>query len=231
MDRLIGGGFSLRIVLVEIKGHGHIFLAEPPAMESEDTPSTGTVQGWFARKRIALLAEMHQAKGFLGRTIGKVWIRLQRLVSPDEYLLRGLRRADSVFLDYPAGLAADQVVADWKDYLARRVAKHRNWLIVDAILAAPALLLSPVPGPNILCYWLSYRCLIHFLARRGAVRGRNGSILTTLQPRTELDTIVSPDDDEQIARIAAALEFPDFGVLLLLMTPQAIESHPEISSS
>lgn len=222
----------MRIVLIEIKCHGYLFLAEPPAAEAAGMSSVESngVRGWFARKTAALFKEMEQARGWVARTLNRIWTRLQRFIAPDEYLLRGLRAADSLTLEYPAAFSQEQVIADWNGYLRRRWVKHRNWMIVDAVLFFPSILLTPLPGPNVICYWFLYRCIIHFLACRGMARAKKGVIPTTLQAREELDAPVAPDDEEQIARLSEALQFADLGTVLSSMAPQAIEPDPDLPS-
>lgn len=218
----------MRIVLLEIEGHGPAFIDEPPLREEEALAARrhGRIRRWLHGKRSKLLDDLDRSRGIVGRTLGGVWARLQRLISPDESLLRELRRSGHLVIDHPARLSAGAVREDWTTYLASRQVKHRKWLIVDAILAPLSIVLGPLPGPNVVCYWLFYRSVTHFMAHRGAARASTGKLPTTLRQRAELDATIRTGDDERIARLAEVLEFPDLSLILLRLFPDPEPSDP-----
>ncbi len=181
----------MRVVLVEIAGLGPTFLAEREPDEA--LPPKG-ILGWLARKRLAIFEAMERPRTRTFAILGWVWKRLHRLVAPDEHLLRRLRRAGSLAIDHPLRLTTDQVGLLWDDLLKARARRHRFWLVVDGVLAAPAALLALLPGPNLIGYWLLYRAIVHLLAFLGARSGRR--METVLVARAELDEIVSVGDDE-----------------------------------
>ena len=213
----------MRVVLIEIKGLGPTFIAEH---EPDDATHSTGVRGWLARRRHAVLGALENPKGWLGSTIGRIWVRLQRLISPDEHLLRRLRHADSLTIDHPARMASEVVASLWSALIAKRARKHRLWMVVDGSLAIPGAFLAILPGPNLLGYWLAYRAVLHLLAVLGARSGRR--IVPVFIPRSELDAPVSPGDDEQIAGIAAHLDIPEFGLLVAAYAPpnEPTEDHP-----
>jgi hypothetical protein len=209
---------SLRVVLIEIRDLGPVFLAEPELAGPLDGSAKG-IMGWLARKRVAIHKDLVHAEGFLGRTLRRAWNRLQRLVEHDEHILRGLRTAGHLDLDHPRRIASDDALALWDGYLWRRLKRHRAWLIADGLAAPLALLLTPVPGPNLVSYWLWYRLVIHYLAMRGAMRAKAGKIPTVAVGRDELDAVIASGDDEPVARMSACLNFPDLATALEKIVP------------
>ena len=204
----------MRMVLIEIKGLGPTFLAE---RDPDEAGSSSGVVGRLARMREALIDRLEKPGTILGATLGRVWLRLQRLVAPDEHLLRRLRRAESLAIDHPARSSSEHVKALWGDLLTRRRRKHRFWLVVDSLLAAPAAFLALLPGPNLIGYWLFYRAIVHLLALLGVRAG--GTVDTILVPHTELDEIVDPADADRVARLSAHLMIPEFAALMAAYAP------------
>lgn len=204
----------MRVVLIEITGLGPTLLAERDL--EGDLPPAG-VRGRLARKRLAILDELERPGTLLGATLGRIWVRLRRLVAPDEHLLRRLRRASTLAIDHPARLTSDRVESLWNELLAKRRRKHGFWLVVDGLLAGPAALLTILPGPNLIGYWLLYRAIVHLLALLGARSGK--TIETVLVPHAELDKTVASGDEGHIATISAHLEIPEFAALVAAYAP------------
>ena len=221
----------MRIVLIEIEGHGPIFIDEPPLLVEQEfaarkhgrLPPMGPSEEVEAPRRPRPLPGpgRQDARRDLGSTPAADRSR--------RALLRELRRSPHLTIEHPARLAGDAVERTWKDYLVGRERKHRKWLIIDASLAPISILLGPLPGPNIVCYWLFYRSVIHFLARRGASRASAGGLPITLRPRPELDATIRTGDDEEIARLAEALEFPDLASILVRLFPEPAAEPRELA--
>ena len=210
-------GETVRIVLIEIRGSGPLFLAELPR-DPEPVESRGA-SSWFASKAVAMRGAIDRADGLWGRTIGRAWRGLQRLVAPDEYLLRGLRAAPGLTVEHPSVWDIGAVEMAWRAYLARKLRKHRTWFAIDASLTLPAALLFWLPGPNIFGYWFLYRAVMHRLAFLGTRHALQGKLATSLLARADLDEPLVPGDHERVARMAEALEFPDLAILLRRVAP------------
>ena len=204
----------MRVVLIEIPGLGPTFLAE---RDPDEEASSRGIRGWLARKRRALLEELERPGTLLGATLGRVWIRLQRLIAPDEHLLRRLRHARTLAIDHPARMSPDLVKSLWGDLLKRRRRDHGFWVVVDSLLAAPAALLAVLPGPNVIGYWLLYRAIVHLLAILGARSGE--TVETTFVPHPELDEAVMPGDARRIAELSEHLMIPEFVALMAAYAP------------
>jgi hypothetical protein len=94
---------------------------------------------------------------------------------------------------------------------------------VDGIAAPISLLLTPIPGPNLVSYWLCYRVVVHFLAVKGASRAKAGKIPTAAVAREELDAVIASGDDEPVARISETLNFPELAAALARVVPSRTE--------
>ncbi len=68
-------------------------------------------------------------------------------------------------LDRPAALAAIQ------KNLRADARRHWRWLGFDTVCLLVSLLLTPVPGPNLLGYYFTFRVVGHVLSIRGARQG------------------------------------------------------------
>jgi hypothetical protein len=89
----------------------------------------------------------------------------------EQRLLWHLRRVADAVLVYPADLDPGRAEALLRSALERDGRRHTLWLIVDAgllILSGPVAI---IPGPNLLAYYFAFRCVGHYLARRGARHG------------------------------------------------------------
>ncbi len=116
-------------------------------------------------------------------------------------------------------------VARWRDALVRRLAAllhpalldqiaaraaldralavarrhHRTWLLVDGPLFIVSAVLAPVPGPNVVAYYLGFRAVGHWLSWRGA-RHASAAVEWTLAPDTTLDELASLIDVPRAVR-------------------------------
>lgn len=89
----------------------------------------------------------------------------------EQRLLWRLRSADTAVARYPDDMTGDEARAVVQRSLQRDGARHRNWLVFDAIGCAVAVPVSFVPGPNLLLYYFIFRLVGHYLSWRGARHG------------------------------------------------------------
>ncbi len=196
----------MRVLLVVIAGVGATFLPEP----SPPRPlAQAGERGWFERRRVVVAQALEHGQGLTARTLRGAWRLLQRLVDRDESLLRSLRSADRIDVDHPSVMTEHEVRRRWDNYLLGRMWKHRTWLIIDALLCPCSLILVPLPGPNVVGFWLVYRTVLHGLAARGASRCRAGRASLSCRPRTDLDSPIERGDHERIDRLSASIDFAD----------------------
>lgn len=130
-------------------------LAERDRRRTERRPAERTAagtRGWLRRLRDRSLRWVAEA------------IAAQRL-------LWHLRRQHQAVLVYPADLDEGRARGLLAAALARDRRRHTVWLIVDGGLLVLSGLVALVPGPNLLAYYFAFRCVGHYLARRGAHQG------------------------------------------------------------
>lgn len=172
-------------------------------------------RGWLERKLRAMRVALEQSESGMGRTLRRLrdWLHLQ--ISPDETLLRGLRSSKLIAVYHPTTMTAEESVAAWREYLGTRQRYHGFWFALNAVLSPLGVLLTPIPGPNVVAYWFVYRAICHFLAIMGISRGRRGRIPTVFHPSDTLDRpFEDPTDDWWIDHLAVRHSLKGLGDFL-----------------
>jgi len=168
--------------------------AEPvePEVVGEDTPKPG----FFARfspKRLARSFRQALAEGEAERrrqesgqpeTAGGG--RLSRFVKKkladsvaEHRLLWALRNQTTARLVHPDVVSADRALAWARAEFKRDFNKHLFWCVIDGVLVVASGLLAPIPGPNLIAYYLIFRFGSHYLSVVGARRGLRADLWTT----------------------------------------------------
>lgn len=151
--------------------------------------------GWAERK----LQEIQDAKddpnGGLTGWLGRVWDWLYSFGYPDEAMFAQFGYADEVELRYPASRSEQDVNRAWRRFLRRRRRRHVFWGTVDASLSPFGMLLTVLPGPNVIGYWLIYRAGSHFLSYWRIRRVLKRKIPTKFVADETLDEPASRDDN------------------------------------
>jgi hypothetical protein len=89
---------------------------------------------------------------------------------------------------------------------------HGWWLIVDTLVLIVSAILAPVPGPNVVAYYVAFRVIGHLQSWRGARRATH--IVWTMHPDTDLAELADLAAVPRAARgsrvdaIAARLQLP-----------------------
>jgi len=128
----------------------------------------------------------------------------------EQRLLWRLRGKTRVRAFFPQGLHPELALATIRENLEVENARHRWWLIVDALGGLAALALTPFPGPNLLGYYFTFRIVGHLLAIHGARHGL-AAVRWDLEPSAplaELDGIEllpAPERERRVASIAERL--------------------------
>ena len=169
----------MKIYLEQTEDGRRLFRADE---SDKDEAGPGRPQGWLSRKAHALTAAFQHSEGRLARTVRRGWSWLQRRMHPDEPLLVRLRSAQAIEIDHPATLPAPEARAAWRAHLSRAQRRHVPWLILNVLVSPLTILLAPLPGPNLVGYWIAYRAVRDWLAVRGARRGLSGRVETTFHP-------------------------------------------------
>jgi hypothetical protein len=125
----------------------------------------------------------------------------------EQRLLWHLRHQTTATLVHPDTVPADRALALARAEFAADFARHRRWLVIDAVVT---VITGPVfffvPGPNIVSWYFSFRAVGHYFSMKGA---RQGLSVTTFTPRSspELSVVaaaLNDDPDTRATRVSAA---------------------------
>jgi hypothetical protein len=89
----------------------------------------------------------------------------------EQRLLWFLRSERAVTAHHPDDMPADDAERWVRSELRRDSRRHLYWMLVDGGIYVASLPLTPLPGPNVLSLYFSFRAIGHFLSWGGA---RNG---------------------------------------------------------
>ena len=198
-------GTSVKVFLITLDPARSFFYSEDPDEDDDrgTSPDRPGLAGWFERTSRRAKSSFKHPKGRLARKSKQVWDWLQRRMHPDEPLLAALRSASAVAIHHHATLESDEARASWSAYLRRRRLRHWLWLVFNVLLSPVAILLTPLPGPNVIGYWFAYRAVRHLLILSGIRRALSGQVEASFHPVAGLDATVGPADREWLARTAA----------------------------
>jgi hypothetical protein len=149
-------------------------------------PGEDARPGW----RAALSRRFHQGLAYLeaerrGRlakaTAAERRSRVQRLRDrilgwlaervAEQRLLWFLRSERAVTAHHPDDMPADDAERWVRSELRRDGLRHLAWMLVDGGIYLASLPLTPIPGPNVLSLYFSFRAIGHFLSWLGARHG------------------------------------------------------------
>jgi hypothetical protein len=190
--------------------HRTVHLFDGRIVEETDTRDEEATAGWRRRVADRFSAIVHRVEAarqgaahrratrvprpFARRLRDRAVCWLAEKIAEQRLLwhLRGEQKATLWFPDDLAGPAAlDRVRA----MLRADADRHLRWLVVDAAGLVASLALVPIPGPNLVLYYFTFRAGGHYLSRRGASHGvadvewapRPSSALTELRAVAALD--------------------------------------------
>jgi hypothetical protein len=215
----------LKVLVLQTKDGGLLFYgenSEPRDGESE-TPSRRGLITWVEHQYLKLERVLNQSEGRLGLKLRRAWNWLHRFTGPDEAFLRSLRIQDRIELYYPQTLDPQFVLESWHRYISAKGRRHTVWLIVDTVISPVTLILTPIPGPNLLGYWIAYRAFCHLLAVLG-VRGAEELIdSTTLNPEGLLDEFGAMCNQSAVSRLAEKFKLSGLSDFLNRATEKGID--------
>jgi hypothetical protein len=192
---------SVKVFLLPFDGTQSFFYADGDNDAAPPSTRPG-LRGWFERTMHHLKSSLKHPKGRLARKLRQAWDWMQQRMHPDEPLLAALRTAPAIEVYYRASMPGDEVRALWYGYLGRRWRRHLPWLLFNALLSPLSVLLTPLPGPNVIGYWFAYRAIHHLLIVLGIRRALSGRVETTFHPVAGLEAVGGCSDDEWRARAA-----------------------------
>jgi hypothetical protein len=159
--------------------------------------------GW----RAELSRQFHRGLAYLEAE------RRERLAErvAEQRLLWFLRSERDVTAHHPEDMPADDAERWVRNELRRDRLRHLVWMLVDAGIYLASLPLTPIPGPNVLALYFSFRAIGHFLSWLGARHGLRHVTWTykASGPLAELRRLpgMKPADQSALAReIASRLD-------------------------
>lgn len=173
------------VFLIPLGADRYELYCEAPADEAElDAGESGSQSGFIARLKLRFremlaAAERDRTRPQSDAEVETGWFARIKARSlawvvdaiAEQRLLWHLRKETEVRLFYPEDLSRAEAERISRQSLQRDADRHRNWLIVDALLLLISGLLVLVPGPNIIGYYFAFRVVGHYLSWRGAKQG------------------------------------------------------------
>jgi hypothetical protein len=208
-------------------GRGRHALYCEPGDEKHPVAPRGAPRGVWRRMVdrfsdvLAAVEREHEARtdpgaprptGFWARLRGRVMSWMAEKIAEQRLLWR-LRGRTHVRTLFPLGLDAERALAIVRGNLAREFDRHRWWMVVDVLGGLVGLALTPIPGPNVLGYYFTFRVVGHFLALRGARHGLT-EVRWDLEPSealadlSALDALSAADRDRRVHAVAERLGLP-----------------------
>lgn len=89
----------------------------------------------------------------------------------EQRLLWFLRSERAATAHHPDDMPADDAERWVRSELRRDSRRHLFWMVVNAGVYVASLPLTPIPGPNVLSLYFSFRAIGHFLSWAGAANG------------------------------------------------------------
>jgi len=185
------------VYLVPVGDRRYQLYVEVPADEGDQddgqsaNPAAGARPGWVARQVLwfrATLAEAERAR--LRRERGEadgesgLWHTILRKMAEaiaEQRLLWHLRQQTEATVLHADDMDGTAALAEVRAEFGRDVARHRRWMIIDAVaVAITGPLFFFVPGPNVVSWYFTFRTIGHVLSWRGARKG-----LTDIRWQTE----------------------------------------------
>ena len=156
---------DLRVYLLKVERlpGRWVFYAEEPDGVGEPAPRHDGLRGWAEAKLHAVKDRWQHSQGQAVRLSRRVWEWLHSRTHPDERLLALLRSARVIEVHYPASLPVGTVSEAWSSFRGGAWRRHWAWFLVNVLLAPFSILLIPLPGPNVVGFWLTYRAVHHGL--------------------------------------------------------------------
>lgn len=173
----------MEVFLVPVGPLGYELYCEVPDDPGPaETPDKGFLRTMIQRFRDMIAAAERERKARLSGASteeprgwwGRMKTRSLRWVAEtiaEQRLLWHLRRCDHAALVHASDTTAEEADRALRAQLRRDWEKHRRWLVVNSLALLASVPLTPIPGPNVLSWYFSFRIVGHYLSIRGARQG------------------------------------------------------------
>jgi hypothetical protein len=186
------------VYLVPVGGRRYQLYVEIPAEDAVgEVPASSS--GWIAKqiqRFRSMLAEAERAR--LRRESGEpddgsgLWHAILRRVAEavaEQRLLWHLRHQTRATVRHPDDISDADALREVRAEFSRDVARHLRWTIIDGtIMIVTAILLTLLPGPNIVAWYFTFRAIGHFFSWRGARKGLK-DVEWTAEPSAPLSSV------------------------------------------
>jgi hypothetical protein len=185
----------MTVYLLAIGGGRFELYSEPPEEPgAPPRPSAGRLRLWAHEAYIRWHELVESARrrtstGQIAKWRDSVVRRLAETIAEQRTLWALAQQTEATLL-FPASVGESDARAALDRALARARRHHGWWIVVDAPIFAASGILAPVPGPNVLAYYLGFRLVGHWLSWRGA-RHAVGDVQWTLEPDGSLAELAS----------------------------------------
>jgi len=123
----------------------------------------------------------------------------------EQRLLWHMRGRESAVAVHPADVEGQEALRVVRASMRSDFEKHRYWIVIDTVLLILAGLLTVLPGPNVIAYFVGFRLVGHYLSMRGARQALDTVQWTTSAstPLTELRRAITLDSEAREAHVSA----------------------------
>jgi hypothetical protein len=169
---------TLNVYLISTRRKGYVLFSPTDNIEACEAESGDHVTqfiGWVMRSRYRFVA-------WAGRVlhVGHAYYeKLEDRIDPVERVLKAMACTNRLQVHSAPMPDAETIRSQFQQVLRRQRAKHKLWLVIDAIVSLVVVaftpILVPIPGPNVVFYYPFLRLLSHYRALRGAASGLRSS--------------------------------------------------------
>ena len=157
-------------------------------------PNAGRLRHWahdaYVRwHELVEAARRRTSTGRIARWRDALVRRLAETIAEQRTLWALAQQSDACLL-FPSSLGQDEARTALNRALARARRHHGWWIIIEAPVFVGSAVLAPIPGPNVLAYYLGFRAVGHWLSWRGA-RQAASAIHWTFEPDGNLAELAS----------------------------------------
>jgi hypothetical protein len=154
-------------------------------------PESGRLRRWAHSANVRWRGLVEQAReatatGTFGRWRDRIVCHLAEKIAEQRTLWALGDRTEATLL-YPSTLVEAEARATLSKVVAAAARHHGWWLLVDVLVFVASAILAPIPGPNMVAYYVAFRIVGHLQSWRGARRA--ATIAWTLRPDTNLDEL------------------------------------------
>ncbi|MCS6803904.1 MAG: hypothetical protein RMM98_03320 [Acidobacteriota bacterium] len=178
-------------VQIEVEVHGRRCRFRLPARPLEKLqPADIEPRHRFLRKLESVYENSMQALEHADRGLllylKKLIRYLESHISPDESLMKQLRKADLVEIRHPPQAQEKWVRRMFRRFINKQVRYHRQWLVINLLVLPLTGAMVVIPGPNVFFGWNAFRLISHYLACEGGKRVQSGQCEIQVKPQSVL---------------------------------------------